>query len=104
MKVKVPSEGTHKCVLMTSGDNIVFRSGPGNFHSEVMRNSKKEEPELESYRCAGGGRMTITDKKLEVWGYSVDYGNMDYDTVDKMLTEYCEEKGLTFINRAGSGY
>ena len=104
MKVKLPSKGTYKCVLLTSGNDIVFRSGPGNFHSEVMRNAKTHEPELESYRCNGGGRMTITDDKVVIWGYSVDYGKMDYNTVNNMLSEYCKENGLQFENRSGQGY
>lgn len=108
MKVKIPTSGTYKCVLLKSdfgrGEDVKFRSCDGNFHSEVFRNSKDEEPDLNSYSCVGGGRMTISDKKLTVWGYSVDYGEMDKSVVESMLSEYCQENNLEFVNRSGQGY
>ncbi len=41
---------------------------------------------------------------VEVYGYSVDFGVMDKDLVEDLLTEYATKEGLTFVNRVGEGY
>ena len=121
-KVVIPEEGTYKCVVLSDGTNTVFRAGYGSYHAEVARTSKSKEPELARYRCVGGGRIEVrpeyirdydTDEieykeggfpQLRVYGHSVGFGYMDKKVVEELLSEYCKENNLEFINESGEGY
>jgi len=103
-KVIVPMVGRYKCVILSDGENHVFRADRGEFHSEVAERTKSKEPSLKEYRVHGGGRILVDHEKIEVYGYSVDFGVMDKDLVEDLLTEYATKEGLTFVNRVGEGY
>lgn len=103
-KVIVPTRGRYKCVLLSDGKNHVFRADNGEFHSEVSGRVKEKEPELKKYHVAGGGRVLIHDGRIEVYGYSVDFGNMDKTIVEELVSEYANKEGLIFINNSGEGY
>ena len=120
-KVDIPKKGTFKCVVLSDGENTVFRAGFGSYHADVQRNAKNKEPELARYQCYGGGRIEIRPEyarnadgeiefkeeglpKLRVYGHSVGFGYMDKAEVEELLSEYCKENNLEFINEAGQGY
>ena len=96
--------GRYKCVILSNGENSVFRADRGEFHSEVAEHTRTKEPQLKDYRVCGGGRVLITDEKVEVYGYSIDYGKMDKNLVEELLSEYSIKEGLVFINNTGEGY
>lgn len=115
-KVIIPKSGLYKCVLLTNGETTVFRAGDGEFHMDVAKKFRNSEPNLKEFRIVGGGRISIRprfyddelhkDPKnvIRVYGYSVDYGRMDKDLVEELLSEYCKDNGLEFINECGQGY
>lgn len=114
-KVVIPEEGVYKCVVLTNGTDVVFRAGPGSFHRNVASDAFVNEPELDGYHVAGGGRIEINptvwsdngpkkEEYVRVYGYSVDFGEMDKSVVENLLTPYCEELNITFINESGEGY
>lgn len=103
-KVIVPMVGRYKCVILSDGENHVFRADRGEFHEEVAKHVRSKEPLLSEYRVRGGGRILIDHEKIEVYGYSVDYGTMDKDLVEELLSEYATKEGLKFVNRTGEGY
>jgi len=112
-KVLIPESGTFKCVIMTpkrdpvtkrsSSGREVFIAGPGSYHKEVVKVARRNNPELENYIVRGGGRIAIGDT-IRVYGYSVDFGEMNKTTVGILLSEYCKENDLEFINETGDGY
>jgi len=99
-KVKIPESGTYKCVILTDGENKVFRAAEGGFHKDVARNVKSIENDLNGYYVDGGGRISIGEKEIRVYGYSVDFGEMN----KALLTEYATSVGKTLINDSGVGY
>ena len=116
-KVVVPEQGTFKCVILTDGTNKVFRAGRGEYHKNVVWMVKRQEPELTDYRVAGGGRIAIKpghhdwdtnkwvyEQHIRVYGYSVDFGEMDIDDVEELVAPYAKQLGLEFINETGNGY
>jgi hypothetical protein len=103
-KVIVPMIGRYKCVILSDGKNHVFRADSGEFHEEVAERVRKKEPELKEYRVHGGGRILLGQDIIEVYGYSVDYGKMDKELVEELVSEYAKKEGLTFVNRTGEGY
>lgn len=103
-KVIIPMDGRYKCVILSDGKNHVFRADTGEFHSDVAKLVRSNEPTLNEYRIEGGGRIDIDPDKIEVYGYSVDYGKMDKKLVEKLVSEYAKNEGLEFINRTGEGY
>ena len=48
--------------------------------------------------------MCWSDIGIEVYGYSVDYGKMDKDLVEQLVSEFAKENGVDFINKTGEGY
>lgn len=117
----VPLGSTFKCVIMTpkrdpvtkrsSSGREVFIAGPGSYHKEVVKTARSNNPELENYIVRGGGRITIGNttastnpNTIRVYGYSVDFGQMNKDTVETLLSEYCKENDLELINETGDGY
>ena len=103
-KVKVPMVGRYKCVILSDGENHVFRADSGEFHEEVAKITRTKEPLLSEYRVRGGGRVLIEGDTIEVYGYSVDYGEMDKELVEELVSEYAKKEGLTFVNNVGQGY
>jgi len=110
-KVLIPESGTFKCVIMENKNTSVFIAGPGSYHKEVVKTARRNNPELEEYRVRGGGRIAIGNttastnpNTIHVYGYSVDYGEMNKTTVEILLSEYCKENDLEFINGTGDGY
>jgi len=103
-KVKVPMVGRYKCVILSDGENHVFRADSGEFHEEVAKLTRRKEPLLSEYSVRGGGRVLIDGNTIEVYGYSVDYGQMDKELVEELVSEYAKKEGLTFVNRTGEGY
>ncbi len=103
-KVLVPKSGTYKCVVLSDGVNYVFRADNGGFHFEVTKAVKTKEPLLENYHVCGGGRVSINSTSIRVYGYSVDFGNMDKGVVETLLSEYAKDNNVSFINDTGKGY
>lgn len=103
-KVLVPKRGTYKCVILSDGKNYVFRADNGGFHFEVTKAVKEKEPLLENYHVCGGGRVSIDESTIRVYGYSVDFGKMDNKLVGTLLSEYSKDNNLSFINDVGEGY
>ena len=103
-KVKMPKGGTYKCVIMTNGKDIVFRAGHGYFHKDVARSAINEEKDLDGYYVDGGGRISISENEIRVYGYSVDFGEMNKDLVGELLSEYAKSNGKNLINQSGQGY
>ena len=52
-----------------------------NHYGDVANNFREKEPELEDWRIRGGGRVRWSDLGIRVYGYSVDYGKMDKDSI-----------------------
>ena len=103
-KVIIEKEKLRKCVILEKDGEYVFRSGPGEFHEEVRDNFREKEPELKEWRVRGGGRVRWSDLGIRVYGRSVDFGYMDEEVVEQLVSEFAKENGVEFENNTGEGY
>jgi hypothetical protein len=103
-KVIIEKDSVRKCVILENEGEYVFRSGYGEFHEDVADNFREKEPELKDWRIRGGGRVSWSDLGIRVYGYSVDYGKMNKDLVEQLVSEFAKENGAEFINETGEGY
>ena len=103
-KVIIEKDAVNKCVILEKDGEFVFRSGDGEFHEEVAKNFRELEPELKSWRIRGGGRVMWSKFGIRVYGKSVDYGYMDQEIVEKLVSEFAKENGVEFTNDTGVGY
>lgn len=103
-KVIIEKNSVNKCVILEKDGEFVFRSGPGEFHEEVARNFRKLEPELNDWVIRGGGRVRWSEIGIRVYGYSVDYGQMNEDMVGELVSEFAAENKVEFENNTGEGY
>ena len=103
-KVIIEKDAVNKCVILEKDGEFVFRSGDGEFHEEVAKNFRELEPELKQWRVRGGGRVRWSDLGIRVYGYSVDYGRMDKEIVEELVSEFAKENGVEFENNTGEGY
>jgi len=103
-KVIIEKDTVRKCVILENEGEYVFRSGPGEFHEDVAKKFKEKEPYLKDWRIRGGGRVRWSDLGIRVYGRSIDYGYMDKDIVEKLLSEFAKDNDVQFINETGEGY
>jgi hypothetical protein len=103
-KVIIEKGSVNKCVILEKDGEYVFRSGDGEFHEEVAKNFRELEPELKDWRIRGGGRVIWSDDEIRVYGRSIDYGYMDQDVVEKLVSEFAKENNVEFTNDTGVGY
>ena len=103
-KVIIEKNALRKCIILEKDGEFVFRSGPGEFHEEVRDYFRAEEPELKEWRVRGGGRVSWSDFGIRVYGYSVDFGRMDKEIVEQLVSEFAKENGVEFENNTGEGY
>jgi hypothetical protein len=103
-KVIIEKDSVRKCVILENEGEYVFRSGYGEFHEDVADNFREKEPELKDWRIRGGGRVRWSDLGIRVYGYSVDFGRMDKEIVEQLISEFAKENGVEFINETGEGY
>jgi hypothetical protein len=103
-KVIIEKNALRKCIILEKDGEFVFRSGPGEFHEEVRDYFRAEEPELKEWRVLGGGRVRWSDSGIRVYGYSVDFGRMDKEIVEQLVSEFAKENGVEFENNTGEGY
>ena len=103
-KVIIEKDAVRKCVILEKEGEYVFRSGYGEFHEDVANNFRKNEPELKDWVIRGGGRVRWSDLGIRVYGRSIDYGYMDEDIVEELVSKFAKENGVQFINETGIGY
>jgi hypothetical protein len=103
-KVIIEKEKLRKCVILEKDGEYVFRSGYGEFHEDVANRFRELEPELKDWRIRGGGRVLWVGNSIRVYGYSVDYGRMDKEIVENLVSEFAKENGVEFENNTGEGY
>ena len=103
-KVIIEKEKLRKCVILEKDGEYVFRSGYGEFHEDVANRFRELEPELKDWRVRGGGRVLWVGNTIRVYGYSVDYGRMDKNIVEQLVSEFAKENGVEFENNTGEGY
>ena len=103
-KVIIEKDKLRKCVILEKDGEFVFRSGPGEFHEDVRNKFREKEPELKEWRARGGGRVIWNDLGIRVYGYSVDFGRMDKEIVEELVSEFAKENGVEFTNDTGIGY
>jgi hypothetical protein len=103
-KVIIEKERLRKCVILEKDGEYVFRSGYGEFHEDVANRFRELEPELKDWRIRGGGRVLWVGNSIRVYGYSVDYGRMDKEIVENLVSEFAKENGVEFENNTGEGY
>jgi hypothetical protein len=103
-KVIIEKEKLRKCVILEKDGEYVFRSGYGEFHEDVANRFGELEPELKDWRVRGGGRVLWVGNTIRVYGYSVDYGRMDKNIVEQLVSEFAKENGVEFENNTGEGY
>ncbi len=103
-KVVIEKNEVRKCVILEKDGKFVFRSGRGEFHEDVANSFKEKEPELKDWKIRGGGRVRWSDLGIRVYGRSVDYGYMDNDIVEELVSEFAKENNVEFTNDTGIGY
>ena len=103
-KVIIEKDALRKCIILEKDGEFVFRSGYGEFHEEVRDYFRAEEPELKEWRVRGGGRVRWSDNGIRVYGYSVDFGRMDKEIVEQLVSEFAKENNVEFENNTGEGY
>lgn len=103
-KVIIENGRVNKCIILEKDGEFVFRSGPGEFHENVRDYFREKEPELKEWRVRGGGRVRWSDIGIRVYGKSVDYGYMDEEVVEQLVSEFAKENGVEFTNDTGIGY
>jgi hypothetical protein len=103
-KVIIEKDKLRKCVILEKDGEFVFRSGSGEFHEDVAKKFRELEPELKDWVIRGGGRVIWSDDEIRVYGRSIDYGYMDQDVVEELVSEFAKENGVEFTNNTGVGY
>ena len=103
-KVIIENGRVNKCIILEKDGEFVFRSGYGEFHEDVWNDFKQKEPELKDWKIRGGGRVIWNDFGIRVYGYSVDFGRMDKEIVEQLMSEFAKENGVEFENNTGEGY
>ena len=103
-KVIIEKDAVRKCVILEKDGEFVFRSGPGEFHEDVAERFRELEPELKDWRIRGGGRVIWSKFGIRVYGKSVDYGYMDQEIVEILVSEFAKENGVEFTDATGVGY
>jgi hypothetical protein len=103
-KVIIEKNAVRKCIILEKDGEFVFRSGYGEFHEDVWNDFKQKEPELKDWKIRGGGRVRWSDDGIRVYGYSVDFGRMDKEIVEQLMSEFAKENGVEFENNTGEGY
>jgi hypothetical protein len=103
-KVIIENGRVNKCIILEKDGEFVFRSGPGEFHEDVRNKFREKEPELKEWKVRGGGRVIWSDDEIRVYGRSIDYGYMDQDVVEELVSEFAKENGVEFTNDTGVGY
>ena len=103
-KVIIENGRVNKCIILEKDGEFVFRSGPGEFHENVRDYFREKEPELKEWRVRGGGRVRWSDLGIRVYGRSIDFGYMDKDIVEQLVSEFAKENGVEFTNDTGIGY
>ena len=103
-KVIIENGRVNKCIILEKDGEFVFRSGYGEFHEDVWNDFKQKEPELKDWKIRGGGRVRWSDDGIRVYGYSVDFGRMDKEIVEQLMSEFAKENGVEFENNTGEGY
>ena len=103
-KVIIEKDAVNKCIILEKDGEFVFRSGYGEFHEDVWNDFKQKEPELKDWKIRGGGRVRWSDDGIRVYGYSVDFGRMDKEIVEQLMSEFAKENGVEFENNTGEGY
>jgi hypothetical protein len=102
-KIKIHNEGVSKFVLLEeleTGELWVVTDKNAEFHEEVYKRFARKEGK--TFRCLGGGRMSVNESEIKCWGYSVDYGKPDAESVEKVLTENITDKKV--VIEIGVGY
>ena len=110
MKVNLHEQGTAKFVVCRLNDGpengtlIMESDRNADFHRRIVNNIRNEHSEG-SPRCLGGGRLAIDPKAktIRAYGYSVDFGKVSNEVVEKMLQEYVDN-GWKVTLDMGSGY
>lgn len=104
-KVIIEKNAVRKCIILEKDGEFVFRSGYGEFHEKVRDYFREKEPELKNWKIRGGGRVSWwSDFGIRVYGYSVDFGRMDKEIVEQLVSEFAKENGVEFENNTGEGY
>jgi hypothetical protein len=103
-KVIIEKEKLRKCVILEKDGEYVFRSGYGEFHEDVANRFRELEPELKDWEIRGGGRVLWVGDTIRVYGRSIDYGYMDQEIVEELVSEFAKENGVEFTNDTGIGY
>jgi hypothetical protein len=103
-KVIIEKDAVRKCVILEKDGEYVFRSGDGEFHEDVRNKFREKEPELKEWKVRGGGRVIWSDGEIRVYGRSIDYGYMDQEIVEELVSEFAKENGVEFTNDTGVGY
>ena len=103
-KVIIENGRVNKCIILEKDGEFAFRSGPGEFHENVRDYFRIKEPELKEWKVRGGGRVRWSDLGIRVYGRSIDYGYMDQEIVEELVSEFAKENGVEFTNDTGVGY
>ena len=103
-KVIIENGIVNKCIILEKDGEFVFRSGPGEFHENVRDYFRIKEPELKEWKVRGGGRVRWSDLGIRVYGRSIDFGYMDEEVVEQLVSEFAKENGVEFTNDTGVGY
>jgi hypothetical protein len=103
-KVIIENGRVNKCIILEKDGEFVFRSGPGEFHENVRDYFRIKEPELKEWKVRGGGRVRWSDLGIRVYGRSIDFGYMDEEVVEQLVSEFAKENGVEFTNDTGVGY
>ena len=103
-KVIIENGRVNKCIILEKDGEFVFRSGPGEFHENVRDYFREKEPELKEWRVRGGGRVRWSDLGIRVYGRSIDFGYMNQEVVEQLVSEFAKENGVEFTNDTGIGY
>jgi hypothetical protein len=103
-KVIIEKDAVNKCVILEKDGEYVFRSGYGEFHENVRDYFRINEPELKEWKVRGGGRVRWSDLGIRVYGRSIDFGYMDEEVFEQLVSEFAKENGVEFTNETGVGY
>ena len=92
--VRMDQQGTFKYIQICINDGqsvtTVIRGWLDcDYHADVLDkfNSKERQPAGVKVYCPGGGRITIKDKKIVIFGYSVGFGKADHAVTCQIIQE-----------------
>ena len=91
-KIQIPEKGEFKFILVKKGKSYCIFGDFLPYHTDLLDNFLQLNSG--NFDVQGGGKISVEDKIIKVYGKSEHYGLFDKKTVKEIMEKYCKRKGL----------